>query len=758
MPLLLAAQLLLLTLPTTSDARNAYVANKNSGTVSIFDTTSNAAMEQTIRVGSRPIATAITPDGTRLYVTNAINVVGSVPGTVSVIDTSTNEVVDDPIPVGKNPVGITVAPDGTSVYVTNYGSNTVSVIDTDENRVEETIDLPVGSAPHGIAITPDGSHVYVANENSHTVTMIDTDNDLVTTFGGPSQFPWPMDIAIAPDGTSVYVTNYMTSIVSVIDTDENTVHAVDNVGISPSGIAITPDGTRAYIANWWMFHYVLTLSTADNTVSPRIGEGHFNTPIRIAISPDGETVYVVNYGASTDPSTISVINTNDNRVLEPAIPVEKLPDGIAITPNQGPTADFTVTPGEVDEETTFDASNSSDSDGEVVRYDWDFGDGETLDDAGPAPTHIYGDAGTYTATLTVTDNEGGSTEFVSDGRTAYHNGSGAAIRSVTFDVIDDGVEPGPKPEPAPTPSSGPFIAGQPEGCKKVLYENRLEVPREVRLADLVTGKGVKVKASASQEGPGTLKVEITGRKARYFKVFGELSRVKDKTLVSKKVRVGTKSTYIHLKANGKARRLIQRALRLMRAPNTTKLKVSLTSHATANKSLKRLNTQTVRALRRGKVKRTATYIKVRQVVDDSRCGNPLKAKITGPKDTKLTALTTKKGKKGKGTKVRVSCSVDCTATVGYRLWGRYEVGLKFRKPGQKINRLLATQKVKLGGGETRTLILDGATSKNLRRLLVRGSNKKRYKRIKIKYVIEARTSDGRRDVAARTSRVRLSFK
>lgn len=57
-----------------------------------------------------------------------------------------------------------------------------------------------------------------------------------------------------------------------------------------------------------------------------------------------------------------------------------------------------------DYEVTFDGSGSYDTDGYIVDYTWDFGDGTT--GTGVNPTHIYTDSGTYTATLTVTDNDG----------------------------------------------------------------------------------------------------------------------------------------------------------------------------------------------------------------------------------------------------------------------------------------------------------------------------------------------------------------
>jgi PKD repeat protein len=52
----------------------------------------------------------------------------------------------------------------------------------------------------------------------------------------------------------------------------------------------------------------------------------------------------------------------------------------------------------------FDGSNSYDPDGTIVSYDWDFGDGNT--GSGVTTSHVYTTDGTFTVTLTVTDNDG----------------------------------------------------------------------------------------------------------------------------------------------------------------------------------------------------------------------------------------------------------------------------------------------------------------------------------------------------------------
>jgi len=75
------------------------------------------------------------------------------------------------------------------------------------------------------------------------------------------------------------------------------------------------------------------------------------------------------------------------------------------SPDEGipPRAAFTVEPLEIHagEEVLFDASASQ---GEIVLYQWDFGDGNQ--GTGVRVTHIYAAEGTYTVRLTVTDDRG----------------------------------------------------------------------------------------------------------------------------------------------------------------------------------------------------------------------------------------------------------------------------------------------------------------------------------------------------------------
>jgi PKD repeat protein len=76
-------------------------------------------------------------------------------------------------------------------------------------------------------------------------------------------------------------------------------------------------------------------------------------------------------------------------------------------PNVAPTANFSATPssGRFPLTVAFNGSASTDSDGTIATYAWDFGD-STPAGSGATVSHVYAAAGTYTARLTVTDNRG----------------------------------------------------------------------------------------------------------------------------------------------------------------------------------------------------------------------------------------------------------------------------------------------------------------------------------------------------------------
>jgi RHS repeat-associated protein len=84
---------------------------------------------------------------------------------------------------------------------------------------------------------------------------------------------------------------------------------------------------------------------------------------------------------------------------------QAVPSSNVRTSNQSPTANaggpYTGTTGT---NVQFDGNASSDTDGTIANYTWNFGDGAT--GTGSTQAHTYTTTGTFTATLTVTDNLG----------------------------------------------------------------------------------------------------------------------------------------------------------------------------------------------------------------------------------------------------------------------------------------------------------------------------------------------------------------
>jgi len=80
-----------------------------------------------------------------------------------------------------------------------------------------------------------------------------------------------------------------------------------------------------------------------------------------------------------------------------SVPINQPPTAVITAARMSGTAPLIV---------SFNGSGSTDPDGIIAAYSWNFGDGTTS--AAANPSHTYASAGTYTATLTVTDNNNAS--------------------------------------------------------------------------------------------------------------------------------------------------------------------------------------------------------------------------------------------------------------------------------------------------------------------------------------------------------------
>ena len=295
---------------------------------------SSATVIATIPVGATPFGIDVTPDGSRVYVSN------STAGSVSVVDTASRSVTSTITSnVGTTPVGITIDVSGTYAYVANYGVGTVTRITVSTGA---TSSIDVSGAVSGvcanllnITLSPNGATLYAACQDqgrvvsapvaggSGTVWMsvgstFPTDvalssdgSTLVASLSGSDQAyilngagsafvsvtDGPYAVAVSPTTGLAYLAGLNSGAVSVVNTAaRSTVGSAINVGGQLSDIAITPDGATALVSVLSQdVVRMVSLSTGEVTGSIPVGDG----PQSLTISQDGRYAFTANRNDNT---------------------------------------------------------------------------------------------------------------------------------------------------------------------------------------------------------------------------------------------------------------------------------------------------------------------------------------------------------------------------------------------------------------------------------------------------------------------------
>ncbi|MHB1137550.1 MAG: PKD domain-containing protein [Microthrixaceae bacterium] len=267
--------------------------------------------------------------------------------------------------------------------------SSVGSVDADGTIVGYEWDFGDGSA---VSSSANPSHLYGA-EGSYTATLTVTDDD-----GATATATLPIEVG-PPNVTPTVAAEAVPAFGKVpLDVDFSSAGTVD------------PDGT--IVSYEWNF-----------------GDG---SPVETTEDPSHTYTAVGSYTATL------TVTDDDGATATVPVPVDVLA-------NVAPTALATATPdtGKEPLEVTFSAAASSDPDGTIAAYEWDFGDGSAVSTEA-APVHTYQLPGTYTATLTITDDSGDSdsttvlvTVNPNQGPTAVANAtsatSGNAPLTVTFD-------------------------------------------------------------------------------------------------------------------------------------------------------------------------------------------------------------------------------------------------------------------------------------------------------------------------------------
>ncbi|MGY4911381.1 nucleoside hydrolase-like domain-containing protein [Micromonospora aurantiaca (nom. illeg.)] len=205
-----------------------------------------------------------------------------------------------------------------------------------------------------------------------------------------------LDIYAKAGANNAYTTQ---TTVAVTDGTLN-IQFVSNVeNAKVNAIKVTPAGATA------AFTYSPTNPTTGQTVSL---DGSTSTSPGATITTytwnfgDGTTAIgrtTIHAWTTTGDKTVTLTITDSNANTATTTRTIKINNG-------DPIADFTITPPnpKPGDTVTLNGTTSTDPNGTITTYTWNFGDNTTA--TGPTTTHTWTTEGTYNITLTVTDNDG----------------------------------------------------------------------------------------------------------------------------------------------------------------------------------------------------------------------------------------------------------------------------------------------------------------------------------------------------------------
>ena len=178
--------------PGKSGADWAFVSNSNSGTVTAVQLTTGGETK-TIPTGQRPEGSVRSLDGKELFVANRES------GTITIIDTARYAAIGEIKTGGKGPVRVAITPDGRYlVYALMHGQK-IEIADLETRR--PVAQIAVEGDPISISVSRDGAYALAASEEIDTVHIISLkERRLVRSFKTPKG-AGPDPVILIGDGT-----------------------------------------------------------------------------------------------------------------------------------------------------------------------------------------------------------------------------------------------------------------------------------------------------------------------------------------------------------------------------------------------------------------------------------------------------------------------------------------------------------------------------------------------------------------------------
>ncbi len=323
-----------------------------------FGQTTGASFGTVISLGGTPSDAIWDETRGRIYLVN------SAANRVDILDTATNKVIKN-IRVGTFPLAGAISMDGAFLYVTNTSSASLSVIDLGNDSVVTSVSLP--AKPEGVSVGVDGRVVITtqgtgtnnslntlmiydkSQQQSQQVTTVQfppaitTPNPLPAVFVGRPATAFPGRLLRTPDGKFIIgmvainqTTNGATTTLFVYEVISGVVLINRSVTGQSTVLSMSPDGSR-FMAGSTLYD-VATLSVIGQQSTANlpffVGAG-FNPGFNIqqnyggsTFTPDATTIYsAFNTAANGQRATSNVLYISNSTNLGVKLGI-KLPESV----------------------------------------------------------------------------------------------------------------------------------------------------------------------------------------------------------------------------------------------------------------------------------------------------------------------------------------------------------------------------------------------------------------------------------------------
>jgi YVTN family beta-propeller protein len=234
------------------------------------------------------------------------------------------------ITTGSGGDGLALSPDGSRMFVTVDAKSELQVIATATGAVLATVPVPVGVSgepPLQIVISPNGAYVYILAPQarpSPLLVKVDATTYKVTQTATVSGSQGPL--LISPDGSELYFeVGYANEVIQVIGTA--TLAPVKSIPVNsdyPAGLAVTPSGL---ILMTDTNNQLLVVNPQSSTVNTLTLPGTLGTAGNVISSPDSTTAYI---GFAT--GDLLAVNISTGAILF-EVAVKAVPTNFAISPD-----------------------------------------------------------------------------------------------------------------------------------------------------------------------------------------------------------------------------------------------------------------------------------------------------------------------------------------------------------------------------------------------------------------------------------------